>query len=259
MQFRNGLISMEDYLQNISRKIRVSQDFSSDYSIARLAAEWNTEEGNKQYGNIYFLGALTACMLDIKLLELSNGERGLREVYLQLINKYGKDKPFENDTFVDEVVKMTYPEIRNFFDNYIFDNKPLPVEEYFSKLGINYILERESPEKRPVFGLGLGTEDGEHLYITNFSENHKNFGLEIGDVILKVFGEEMNIFTSDQLLEKKNSMKPGDKYEITVKRGDEEITLEGILFVGIDKNVLEVDPEASEEQKALCEAWSKNL
>ncbi len=259
MTFRSGLISIDEYLKGISQKIGVAKNFNSDYSIARLGAEWNTKEGNKQYGNIYFLGALTAGMLDIKLLELSSGKKGLREVYLELINKYGKDKPFNNDTFIDEVVSLTYPEIRTFFDNFIFDNQQLNYNEYFSLLGINYIEERISPDNKPQFGLGLGSRDGEHVSIESFSENHENFGLEVGDVILKVFGEEIKLSNYQEFIDMKNNMKPGDKYEITVKRGDEEFTFEGTLFLAIERDVLQIDPEATPKQKALRDSWSKNL
>ena len=66
-----------------------------------------------QFLNFYNKGAVTAALLDIRLLELSGGKRGLREVYLELLNKYGKDKPFPEDDFFQIFVDMTY---------YIIDN-----------------------------------------------------------------------------------------------------------------------------------------
>lgn len=259
LQFRGGNMSIEDYLKDVSRKINISEHFSLGYSLARLSSEWFTKEGSSQYGNIYFLGALTASLLDIKLLELSGGKRGLREVYLDLIKKYGKNKPFENDKFFDVFVDITYPEIKDFIDNYILDNKPLPIKEYYAKLGIKYIENRPAPGADPVFGIQLGSHDGEHLFVAGFTNEYKDYGLKKGDTILKVFGEELTIATASKTIERKNSMKPGDEYDMIIKRNGEELAITGVLFGRIDHHVLEVDENSTAQQTALRDAWSKNL
>ena len=259
MQLRSGVVGLETHLADVSRKINITESFDSTYSLTRISKEWSTDEGNKQYANIYFRGALTAELLDIRLLELSGGTRGLREVYLDLIKQYGKDKPFENDKFFDVFVEMTYPEIKEFINNYIIGITPLPYKEYFQKLGINYIFSQPSENTPPIFGLQLGSTDGEHLSINGFSKEHKNFGLKEGDIILKVFGEDLTIKNSDDIFEKKSSMKPGDTYEITVKRGDEELTLTGTVFQRIDFHLFKVDENSTAEQKQFRKVWSNYL
>ena len=54
-------------------------------------------------------------------------------------------------------------------------------------------------------------------------------------------------------------MKPGDEYEVVVKRGEEELTFTGVLFERMDYNILEVDENSTAQQVALRESWSKNL
>ncbi len=54
--------------------------------------------------------------LDIKLRDLSNGEKGVLWLMKELSKKYDDDTPFEDDEIIDEIVEMTYPEIRSFFD-----------------------------------------------------------------------------------------------------------------------------------------------
>ncbi|MBC9795941.1 peptidase [Sinomicrobium weinanense] len=147
MQVRAGLVSFDDYLHYLSEKISKSEQYSADYSLTRLSREWSTDEGNKQYNNIYQLGALTAAMLDIKLLQLSGGKKGLREVYLELIKKYGKDHPFNNETFFDTLVEMTYPEIRDFIDKHIKDNTAFDFEKEMRAVGIHYYLKPKSGEE----------------------------------------------------------------------------------------------------------------
>ena len=138
--YRGGVVSLEEYLANaVAQKIRVDEGyFDKSWSLKKIAAEsFNGGEAAKQYGNIYFRGSLVAGLLDIKLLELSNGELGLRELMLQLVDKYGKGKPVSEETFFDDITTMTYPEVREFFEKYVLDNQPLPHTEYFKKIGLN--------------------------------------------------------------------------------------------------------------------------
>ena len=57
----------------------------------------------------------------------------------------------------------------------------------------------------------------------------------------------------------KDKMKPGDEYEVVVKRGEEELTFTGVLFGRMDNHVLEVDENSKVQQTTLREIWSKNL
>ena len=106
-----------------------------------------------QYANIYEKGAIVPGLLDIRLLELSNGKRGLREVINELSHKYGPHKPFSEKTFFDDFTAMTYPEIADFFDKYIKGTEPLPLKEYYAKIGINY--EKEAGFDSSQVSLGV--------------------------------------------------------------------------------------------------------
>jgi len=147
--FRGGVVDEESFFKNsIAQKILVNEHyFDSSWSLKKLSDEsFKGGEGARQYGNIYYKGALTALLLDIRLLELSDGKYGLRELVLDLVDKYGKGNPVSEETFFDDLAEMTYPEIHMFFDDYILDAKPLPFEEYFAKIG----LEMKRDEKGGV-------------------------------------------------------------------------------------------------------------
>jgi predicted metalloprotease with PDZ domain len=259
MLLRSRVDDIESHLSEISGKLRNSESYDSTYSLTKISKEWSTDEGNKQYGNIYQRGAVTAELLDIRLLELSGGTRGLREVYLDLIKQYGKEKPFDNNTFFDVIVKLTYPEIEDFINDYIRGTESLPYQEYFKKLGIQYIFSQPSKNKTPIFGLHLGSPDGKHLSINGFSKVHNDFGLKEGDIILKVFSEEVTLKNADEIIERKNKMKPGDTYEVTVKRADEELTFTGTLFERMEYHIFKVDENCTEQQKELRNVWSSYL
>ena len=147
MQLRSGLKSPEDYLAKVIQKMKIDRaNFDSTYSLRELALTSYSDSGQTQYGNIYMRGALTAGLLDIRLLELSQGTRGLQDLIAELTRKYGKRRAFPEATLVDTLVAMTYPEIRDFFDRYVWDSERLPIAEYYGKLGIRLI---DGPGRHP--------------------------------------------------------------------------------------------------------------
>jgi predicted metalloprotease with PDZ domain len=139
MLFRSRQKSMEDYFKTLRRKVIINNNyFNPNISLVELARTSYTPEGHKQYANIYMKGALVAGLLDIRLLELSNGERGLVDVINDLAKEYGPDKPFNEKTFFDDFANETHPEISDFFNKYVKASEPLPFKEYYAKLGINF-------------------------------------------------------------------------------------------------------------------------
>lgn len=163
--FRGGVVDLEYYLKNaIANKIFIDETyFDSTWSIKKLAEQsFDGGAGAQQYANIYYRGSLVAGLLDIRLLELSEGTYGLRELILDLVEKYGKGRPISEATFFDDLAAMTYPEIRPFFDQYILEANPLPYREYFNKIGIDIVpgekgtysvtkMENMSPEQQNLF------------------------------------------------------------------------------------------------------------
>jgi len=138
LRLRGGVITLQEYLDEVWGKIVATRGYDSSYSLVRLSREWSTEEGLRQYGNIYQLGALTALLLDLRILELSGGKRGLREVFLDLIERYGRARPFDAETFFADVVKASSPEVGEFLEAHVRRNTPLPLAESFAGIGVLY-------------------------------------------------------------------------------------------------------------------------
>jgi predicted metalloprotease with PDZ domain len=140
MQLRAGIKSPEEYLAKVIEKMRIDRTrFDSTWSLRELALTSYSDSGQAQYPNIYMRGALTAGLLDIRLLELSGGQRGLQDLIVDLTRRFGKRRAFPESTFVDTLVAMTSPEIRDFFARYVWDSQRLPIAEYYGRLGIRLI------------------------------------------------------------------------------------------------------------------------
>ena len=259
MQLRSGLISIEQYLERISEKLTINDRFRQDISLTDLSKQVYDEVITMQFLNFYNKGAVTAALLDIRLLELSGGKQGLREVFLELLDKYGKDKPFPEDDFFEIFVDMTYPEIEQFFNDYIKGTKPFPYIEYMEKLGFKYILERPSEDTRPSLGIEMGMNEKQQFTIIGASEISSQAGLKTDDVPLKIFGIEVSMVSAREIFGKLHSMKIGDMVDIIVQRGDKEVEVCVPLQQRMDKYIFEEMENLTAEQKMLREAWSKNL
>ncbi|MDP2039080.1 MAG: peptidase [Ignavibacteria bacterium] len=127
LQLRDYLITLDEYGKQVKSKLSANDNFNQSVSLTDLSL--HSAEMQDQYPNIYQKGALVAGLLDIRLLQLSGGKKGLREVINQLYKDYGANKAFSEKDFFDELVKRTYPAIGDFIKRYIQGTEKLPVAE----------------------------------------------------------------------------------------------------------------------------------
>lgn len=160
MRYRNGSITLDNLLYVFQSKTTSNEKYyDKNFSLTEISLQSYTDAGGAQFGNVYSRGALVAALLDIRLLELSNGEKGLRELILDLINIYGPENSFPDNQFFDILVNMTYPEIEDFINNYIKGSVDLPYEEYFNKIGIDF-----NPEDLSFTPISTPTTQQQYLF-----------------------------------------------------------------------------------------------
>jgi predicted metalloprotease with PDZ domain len=136
MPIRQGLQSLDDFLDGIRQKARMMQKFDNSIPLTELSRA--AMERQDQYYNFYLKGALVSLCLDIRLRELSAGKYGTQEMMRDLSKRYGKNQPFKDDELFDVITAMTFPEIRAFFRDYVEGAVPLPLEAYLAKAGIEF-------------------------------------------------------------------------------------------------------------------------
>ena len=140
MQLETGLKTLPEYLNTVVGKVQSDRtQYDTTYSLTKLAMTSFSDSGQRQYPNIYQRGAIVAGLLDIRLLELSGGKHGLRDLITDLSKQYGKKRAFPEDSLIDIIVARTSPEVRDFFTRYVRGTDHPPVKEYFAKLGITLI------------------------------------------------------------------------------------------------------------------------
>jgi predicted metalloprotease with PDZ domain len=193
---------------------------------------------------------------------------------LDLSKKYGKNKAFDDDQLFDEITKMTYPEIGDFFNRYVKGTELLPLAEVLKEVGVNYVEE----EKFEDYSLGIGqsnigvtqVESKPKLQISsaaNMNAMGAALGFKDGDVLLKINGEalpdlgpELGNFIQRQLA----SLAQLKTLSYTVLRKDESGALKEVqLSAPVQKvqlaqrHVLSFDLAATPEQIVLRDSWLK--
>ncbi|MDJ0837027.1 MAG: peptidase [Acidobacteriota bacterium] len=261
LRLRGGILSLEAYLQMMTEKLTMDSYFDKSFSLVDMAERSYEPEGARQFANIYMRGAMTAGLLDIRLLELSDGKAGLRELLLRLLARYGRDKTFPEDRFFDILVEMTHPEIADFFDRYVKDNQPLPVAEMFGKLGITYTPEVTDEEEQSVLGYQLVPSAEGKLLIGRPEIELKEMGLKNGDALIGIQGRELGLDFSEASLKPLMDLPTGADYTIRVKRGEEEkdLNLKKLGRKVTRYHILTPDPQATPEQLAFRKIWMTNL
>ena len=233
-QIDQGLISEEEFYKRMNEKIQTASSFDRTMSFTKMSENILDDPYKDSYFNVYQKGALIGMALDIRLRELSDGEMGILDLMKKLINKYGKDKPFDDEELFDEIVAMTYPEIRNFFDTYVSGNTPLPFDEIFAKVGIErmskmqktgYFLDGQTPF------INVDQSSGEVFFRKSYPMNSffKDLGLKPGDVIKSVNGTEYKMDNVRNMIGASMGWQEGDDFKITIKRDDEEMSFKGKL------------------------------
>lgn len=155
MPVKTGLKTEKEFLNAVAEKMAAMEEFNPNLAITDLSL--HPMEMQDEYYNVYLKGALINLCMDIKLRELSGGKYGVKDLVLQLTERYGQGKPFEDNKLFAEIVSMTgYKELEAFIVKYIEGTEVLPLEEMLLKVGLKLekgqILEikNSSPEQQKL-------------------------------------------------------------------------------------------------------------
>jgi predicted metalloprotease with PDZ domain len=137
MPVKEHLITPDAFLESVADKIRGMREFPHVHSLTFLSK--HALEYQDQYMDFYGKGALLNLCLDIRLRELSGGTYGVQDLTADLMKEYGPYRSFKDKKLFREIARISHqPEIRKFLQLYAGNNEPLPLGEYFAKVGIRY-------------------------------------------------------------------------------------------------------------------------
>lgn len=268
-----GLISHDEYLKLLLEKMHTSDQFLKDVPFTEIS-KYTVDKYHDQFYNVYQKGALIALCLDLKLLKLSKGKYGLKHLMLDLSKKYGKDKAFNDDELFDEIAKMTFPEIKEFFNRYVNGIEVLPLQHLLAKVGVHYVEEKKFED----FSLGISSneigvtqhDDKPRLQVSSVEKQNAMgaaLGLQEGDIIIAINDENLPDLGPDlgmMLHRQHKSLRERKTLSYTVLRKNEsgewkEARLSAPVqkIQMVKRHVLDFESDATPEQLALRDAWLK--
>ena len=264
-QVNQNLISNDEFYNRISVKIESSKNFNDSIPFTVMSENILEEPYKSDYYNVYLKGALIGMALDIRLRELSNGEMGILDMMKKLSEKYGKDKPFDDEALIPAIVSLTYPEIQNFFDTYVSGTTPIPYAEFLEKVGVNYKNTEVNTSyfiKGQIPYIDGDPETGALFFRKNITLNSflEQLGIKNGDVIKSVNNTEYTIENVYELVMKSQSWAEGEDIQMTVLRDGEELVLTGKITQPTDSQIKlkEADLPENDPKVKLRKAWLKN-
>ncbi|MDX5346149.1 MAG: peptidase M61 [Hymenobacteraceae bacterium] len=258
VQLQEGLVDYTHFQDQIHEKIGHSTKYPN-VSFTEMSRQILEPEYKDMYQNVYQKGALLGFLLDIRLRELSKGQMGLRELMLQLSQKYGPNKPFKDEALISEITAMTYPEIGKFFADYVEGNKPLPYQEYFNKIGWNYYKTKQ--DSALTFGdMRLSYVENPGVFVVSEALDN-TLGLKQHDILLSVNGTDLNIDNVYQLLGPVIEVTSAEPVTLTFARGKEmkKVQASPVKKPVEKEHVIENNPNATEAQLQLRSQVLKNV
>jgi predicted metalloprotease with PDZ domain len=246
-QIQEGLINKDQFLQRMAEKIANSKSYDDTMPFTVMSKNVLVEPYKDQYRNVYEKGALLAMCLDIELRKLSNGEMGYRDMIRKLSQRFGENKPFKDDKLIDELVTVTgYPQVKDFYNQYIAGSQPTPYVKYLSMVGIDI----KKQESQPVFWFikdpnqtGFDEKNNafafdDHSALSPFA---KSIGFKITDQVLAIDGKTVDIKKVQDFIAYTRTIKDGQDVTVTILRDNagkkEKMNLKGKAI--LDKMILE--------------------
>ena len=262
-QVDQGLIEESEFFNKIMGKIQTSKQLNDAMSFTIMSENVLKTPYKDEYYNVYQKGALIGMCIDILMREESNGNRGILSLMKELSNKYGKNKPFEDDKLIDEIVAMTYPSLREFFDTHVIGDTPISYNEFFAKVGLEIGEAKVETNFLLINGQPIVSGDGEKgtIFFTDLVSKNSFWaeqGAQPNDVIKVINGVEVTLQNANQIFQEVFLWKPGKDIEVTLERNGEAVFIKTATEQAYTSGKAIIEKaDATEAQKVLRNAWLK--
>jgi predicted metalloprotease with PDZ domain len=260
-QIYEGLQSRDAFYEKMLGKIQAASGMNDEMSFTTMSENVIDEPYASNFYNVYMKGALINMCLDIIMRDQSDNERSMISLMRTLSEKYGEDRPFEDDALFDEITEMTYPEIGEFLQTHVVGTTPINYDDYFNRVGLT-LGEVETDvtiffqdQQTPYVNVDQST--GQFYFMdTTMNSTLNNLGVQPGDIIKTVNGEELNLQNAQNLISQSFQWSPDTDLSMVLIRDGEEVEVSG--KVGSPTTLrprLTPMENASEEQIELRNQW----
>ena len=263
-QVNKNLIDKEEFYEVIMDKIRLSNRYDDFMSFTKMSENVLDEPYASNYYNVYQKGALIGMCLDIIIRSESNGEKGILWLMKQLSDKYGKQKPFKDDLLFDEIISLTYPSVKLFFENHVQGNIPINYSDFFEKVGLKVV---EGKVKTNFMRSGGGLifkagEDNDKIYFgSNVANNSfwSDQGVVNDDLLISIDNVQVTMENVNAILRNIYEWEPGRDIYVVYEREGEKREIKTKLVQSYMKDKVIIEPsDLSDQKKIILNSWLFN-
>lgn len=221
---RSEYHSVEKYLSKFASKMNYVENQPGNriqsLSLSSFDAWIKLYRSNENSFNTevsyYSKGALAAAMLDILIIDASNGEKNLDDLMRFLyFNYYKKANVGIGVAEIKFALKsIVGSDMADFIQNYIEDTEPLPYKQVFEKVGLDAVLQTK------IEDIELGSrlnQNGSSLVVLSVKRETMAHigGLNVNDEILAINGYRADKNLMEKVLA---TSKIGDTIELLISR-----------------------------------------
>jgi predicted metalloprotease with PDZ domain len=257
---RAGFYSPDQYLNILTNGIGTIQNAPGNAVQSLAESSWDAwikyyrpnENSNNTTISYYTKGAVIGALLDLQIMQGTNGQKSLDDVMKYLYEEYYKKQKrgFTDAEMQQAVEKVAGTGMADFFRDYIYNTKPIDYNRYFNYVGLRLT---ETARNEPYLGATTSPSGG-RLTVTAVQRGTAAYqsGLNVNDEIIAINGyrvdNDLNRFITGKNV--------GDKITIMINRAGIIQNME----VPLTKNPnisyrLERLSGATPAQEALLRKW----
>ncbi|MBI3046800.1 MAG: M61 family metallopeptidase [Acidobacteria bacterium] len=231
---RAGLSSQTEYLDALANKIEELQttpgrlvqpvDLASfDAWIKYYRPDENTPNASISY---YTKGSVIAFLLDARIRKASGGKKSLDDVMRAAYEQFLRGRGYTPDEFRAVTEQVSGLSLRTFWGEAVEGTAEVDYTEALDTLGLRFRAPAAASSDRPARAwLGMSTRnDAGRLVVTEVRRGTPAYaaGLNVDDEIIAVGDFRVR---ADQLAQRLDQYKPGDRVTLLVARRDELLRL----------------------------------
>ncbi len=204
----------------------------------------------------YTKGAVVGWLLDARIRHATAGAKSLDDLMRLAFAEFSGDRGFTPDQFKATAEKVAGEPLGDFFHRAVESTEELDYTEALDWFGLRFANKPQNGPAKAWLGVETRIDNG-RLLVRTVPRNAPGYasGLSVDDEIIAI--DDFRV-RPDQLTQRLENYRPGDKVSILVARRDRLARIPLTLGEEPKKWQLEIRPDATEAQKQNLEKWLAN-
>ncbi len=265
---RAGLSSTDEYFGSLSdtihslqstpgRLVQSAEQSSWDAWIKLYRPDENSANSTISY---YTKGAVVGWLLDARIRQATHGHatgaKSLDDLMTLGFDRFSGERGFTTEQFKALAAEVAGVPLDDFFRHTVESTEELDYTEALDWFGLRF-KEPEAPKTGGVMGGAIGCAtrvDHGRLVVTRVPRGTPAWesGLSVDDEIIAI--DDFRV-RPDQISQRLESYRPGDKISILLARRDVLMRMDLILGTEPARWQLEIRPDATDAQKQNLASW----